>query len=405
MSEEESLLTNLCTICHIQPPKYRCPRCSTRTCSLPCTRRHKLWSQCTGIRDPAAYLRRSDLATESAFDRDFNFITGIERRLERADREAENRGVQTDVRVNRVRDAAAVGLEHEDVVVNDGGGKRKRGAGMGQGLVSGGNEGGFVKGEMGFLKRAKGAGVRVVQAPRGMSRAKLNGSKWHQKQKCLQWTVEWVEEDGKKRMNSVETSTIAEAYDRAFPLSREEKELKRARYQMSIQENGQALETTLEAGLSETEPQSTVSEPSNGQSTAQQDCPPSEKDTTPHRNVYFYLHRPRTTAKLPVLSPVAAATTLTNALRGRVVLEFPTIYVLRDPLDEQGSEEESKFILEKDYLRTHQDTEPEVEEASNTDTGPPFSTVEIPDVDEEKVLEVLQKDLLGTAPAGTSQII
>jgi hypothetical protein len=148
---------------HINPPKYRCPRCSTRTCSLPCTRRHKLWSECSGVRDPAAYLKRKELTTEAAFDRDFNFITGIERSLERAEREVDNRGIdlaggaQTD-------DASSQGVQHQAS-----GRKRKH---PNQGLA---------KGEAGFLRGAEAAGVKVLRAPKGMSRNKQNGSRMHPK--------------------------------------------------------------------------------------------------------------------------------------------------------------------------------------------------------------------------------
>lgn len=153
------------TYSHINPPKYRCPRCSTRTCSLPCTRRHKLWSQCNGVRDPGAYLKRSELVTPAAFDRDFNFISGIERSLERAERDAENRGID-------LAPATADGSEAapgEQAQNQNVGQKRKH---PGQGLV---------KGEAGFLRGAEAGEVRVVRAPRGMSRNKANGSRWNPK--------------------------------------------------------------------------------------------------------------------------------------------------------------------------------------------------------------------------------
>ena len=81
---------------HETPPKYRCPRCSTRTCSLTCTKRHKKWAQCSGVRDPAAYIKRNDLETPKGIDHDFNFLTGIERTLERAERDVLSRGVVRD---------------------------------------------------------------------------------------------------------------------------------------------------------------------------------------------------------------------------------------------------------------------------------------------------------------------
>lgn len=73
--------------------------------------------------------------------------------MERAGRDAENRGV---------RDAGP-----ED------GRKRRR-------VAAPGAEG-LLKGEAPFLKAADDAGVRVVRAPRGMSRSKGNLSRWFAK--------------------------------------------------------------------------------------------------------------------------------------------------------------------------------------------------------------------------------
>lgn len=215
-------------------------------------------------------------------------------------------------------------------------------------------------------------------------------------------------------MNCTETITIAEAYDRAFPLPKEE----RQRYQEAEQEAAQepALDekkadpSRNEPSASDTVPKQTTTEPADNEpTTSQQDTTPQRAETQPtsHRDVYFYLHRPRTATKQPVLIPLVPNTTLTAALHDRVVLEFPTVYILKAPLNDEHeqTEEGSKFILEKEYLRTHQNTNTELDEeaAADTDAQPVFGTgaVDIPDVDEGKMLEVLQKDLLGrgTAPA------
>ena len=82
----EPLLSSLCRICHTNPPKYRCPRCSSQTCSLTCSKRHKLWSDCNGVRDPTVYKPRHELATPAGIDHDYNFISSIERGIERTDR-------------------------------------------------------------------------------------------------------------------------------------------------------------------------------------------------------------------------------------------------------------------------------------------------------------------------------
>jgi hypothetical protein len=74
-------------------PKYRCPGCSSRTCSLPCYKRHQQRSQCTGKRDPTKYVKKSHLATPAGLDHDFNFLTSIERGLEKAERKVNGEGL------------------------------------------------------------------------------------------------------------------------------------------------------------------------------------------------------------------------------------------------------------------------------------------------------------------------
>lgn len=65
--------------------KYRCPGCSARTCSLPCYKRHQQWAQCSGQRDPTKFVKKSQLVTPAGIDHDFNFLTKIERDIEKAE--------------------------------------------------------------------------------------------------------------------------------------------------------------------------------------------------------------------------------------------------------------------------------------------------------------------------------
>jgi len=213
-------------------------------------------------------------------------------------------------------------------------------------------------------------------------------------------------------VNCIETVTIAEAYDRAFPLPKEERQVRNQEAaQEAVQDEKKAEPTQSEPSASDTipEPATATTEPADNEpTTTQQNTTPQATETqpTPHRNVYLYLHHPRTATKQPVLIPLVPNATLTTALHDRVVLEFPTVYILQAPLtDEHEQTEGSKYILEKEYLRTHQNTSTELEDGTSEDTDaqPVFGTgaVDIPDVDEGKMLEVLEKDLLsrGTAPA------
>ncbi|KAJ5101975.1 polyketide synthase, partial [Penicillium alfredii] len=412
MDNGDPLLSELCTICHVNPPKYRCPRCSTRTCSLPCTRRHKLWSQCSGVRDPAAYLRRNELASESAFDRDFNFITGIERSLERADRDSENRGIEL-ARGSTLDTAegegaspgADSGVQGSSVVA---GRKRKH------------PHQGLVKGEAGFLRGAEAGGVRVVRAPRGMSRNKMNHSRWHPKHKCLSWTVEWISADGVKTpRNTLETCPVAEAYDRAFPPPRQSKSASDPEKEEKVdseqsesvsQSHKQtpvpdtpAPSTTTEKPTETNPPQTSGSEAA----LATEEEKPVDSTIKPHRDHYFYLHRPRTMSKKLVLVPLPPLESVVAVLRNRTVLEFPTIYVLPEsPQTLLAEKDTSRFVLEEEYLRTAgpEETSADTVEAAQESTGPdnddtaPDQSVYLQNVDENKVMEVLKQDLFEPIP-------
>ena len=129
------VLTN-CYSSHVKPYKYRCPRCSALTCSLPCIKRHKQWAQCNGLRDPTVYVKQKDLATPKGIDHDYNYLTSIERELDHAEREATSRGV--------------VLAETSDRKTNK------------------------KKGEASLEAAFEKCGAVVIKAPKGMSRSKQN---------------------------------------------------------------------------------------------------------------------------------------------------------------------------------------------------------------------------------------
>lgn len=79
------LLTTLCPICYKSPPKYRCPRCSIRTCSVECSKTHKTRASCSGIRDPAKYIPKSEMKS-STIDMDFSFLKRVQKAREVPDR-------------------------------------------------------------------------------------------------------------------------------------------------------------------------------------------------------------------------------------------------------------------------------------------------------------------------------
>lgn len=162
----------------------------------------------------------------------------------------------------------------------------------------------------------------------------LNNRLTGDRHKCLNWSVEWIvpSVDQKLVRPCLETTPLKEAYDRIFPIPKSDLD--------NIPTDEQQ---PLAEGINE--------------------------DTISHRNVYFYLHRHLAATISIVLIPLQPSATLRDILRGKSVLEFPTIYILNDDLRRQGGDTKASdtnsltstttnkrnFVLEEVYLKDHPD--------------------------------------------------
>jgi len=114
----------------------------------------------------------------------------------------------------------------------------------------------------------------------------------------------------------------------------------------------------------------------------------------------FFLHRPRTSSSRPVLIPLDGTSLLRDCLRGKTVLEFPTIYVFPDPIPSSMSDD---FILEEEYVKQEEEERKELEEAMRK-VGPEELRAmqeaearenDAGELDGERILDVLKRDLGG----------
>ncbi|KAK6000934.1 hypothetical protein QM012_003017 [Aureobasidium pullulans] len=409
MADSSTPLTALCSICHSAPPKYTCPRDAVRTCSLACSQSHKRRAACSGIRDPAAYVSKSSLQTAGGIDRDYNFLSGLERNISRADQETSERGVALDgkgkpVFQKRWHDNGALG------------------------------------------KYLREHGIVVHKAPIGMARQKANQTRFIQKSKRIVWSVEWVVE-GEKRVAEVDESrTLEEAY-KELMLEKERENKKRKRTQedagaklqkQKVQsEKADAEEsktqfeedaTTRIEPATETE-RPTIDDipiaPSADSTTAEdasQEQPRSiELAHSVPETTHFYLHKPHTSSTSTVLIPLDPTITLTTALHQKHVLEFPTIYAFtsastsKPDLETQSTKdtlkaaEEAADILPQGFITVQQYNEqrsaedkellglmesiPEGQRKIALDGGIFGGSEEKEEkVDEKQILEVLQRD-------------
>ena len=357
------------------------------------------------------YIKRSDLATPSGIDRDYNYLTSIEREFDRAEKEATSRGVL---------------LEPEE--------KRD----------------GPAKGEANLKAALEKCGAIVARAPKGMSRSKANTTRWLKGSQCLQWTVEWVHSDGRKEFGECfDNVPIIEAYgmlegtpDSLRPLKRKRTDRQpgegKKRNKASTNSEKRRLQQDTgfaEAALaSETNGSVQVHGQENPQKSRQEDkemeltpghnaekletptntdFDTNKESTNSHANdtnghisppslrppptLSFYLHTPSLPSRHPVLAPLSHDAMLNVALRNRLVLEFPTIYIFDQPPEQQLPD---GFISEKDFytmarkeLIKEIDEGEIVEDASSTAMGQDRDGFEVEKMDEGKLLEVLGKDL------------
>ncbi|KAM0717256.1 hypothetical protein Q7P37_007108 [Cladosporium fusiforme] len=365
MSDKPQSLAELCSICYTEKPKYRCPGCKTQTCSLPCYKRHQQRASCNGKRDPAAYLKRSEWATPSGIDRDYNYLKSVERHVDRTGEDVRERGIST--------------------------GQPGRGGERGSASNKKVSKA-WVPGSA-LQKYLSENDIRVEKVPSGMSRQKTNLTRVTHKGNVM-WTVEWMQGDGRKSVDdeNAEGRQIRELWgDIMAKRLNAEKGKKRKREaekptqskasaqdpkQQVVDEavDGQSQPTdAAEAPAIQTEASSSTpkdeaqdersDQPIQDESNvddAQTDSEAldqkpeqlEESKDGPEQNTpeHFYLLKPFTATKSKVLIPIDASAKLTDCLKTQSVLEYPTIYVLPE-----GPESlPVGFQLEDDYTKAAQ---------------------------------------------------
>ncbi|KAF3034998.1 hypothetical protein E8E12_003908 [Didymella heteroderae] len=322
-------------------------------------------------------MKKSELATPAGIDHDYNFLSGIERDLEMADKSVAERGL--------------------DIGLN-------------------GRPNGNQSQKMDWQFSA--AGVKVIRAPKGMSRAKEN--KTHRSKsgnKNIIWTVEWI---GTDKSRTLTQSSAAEPIYRIHPLfeSPTSKKKRKRETEATLTSNPEAVQDTAELStirVASSEINSHVKAPEKAplvlelQAESQQDAPSIESPTSqpdapssgaPTVDRYiFYLLRPRTSSSRRVLIPLTSTDTLGDALRGQTVEEFPTLYYFSAAtpdlppefmLDEQYRKEEGE--QQREFEELLRDVDPEILKRLKDD-GTKSKVDE--EVDSKRILDVLKQDLGG----------
>lgn len=145
-----------CEVCGEHESKYKCPKCSKATCCLKCVKEHKLKDSCAGtLEEPLDYVPRDQIQAADN-EEDGNIL------------------VQRDFNyLSRMKRKIAV--QSEDAMS-----KHRR--------VVQGTRGAYKESTTSVIRR----GVRCLLLPKGMHRSLSNKSKWDKPLDMFVWTVEWI---------------------------------------------------------------------------------------------------------------------------------------------------------------------------------------------------------------------
>ncbi|KAH6851164.1 hypothetical protein B0I37DRAFT_353537 [Chaetomium sp. MPI-CAGE-AT-0009] len=372
----ETVLSALCSICHTEPPKYKCPRCNARTCSLPCIQKHKARADCDGVRNPRAFMPLNQLKTAAGIDHDYNFLSSIERARERTEKnviEARQLLSEKELRPqnqDKVFQKVWYGDELRHVPAQSQPYRKHGRPQEAPALIEG-----FDKH---IRRRLRYLDIEATIMPKGMARQKDNKTSWNRRTQSINWQVEWLvyrgsdlgfpgQKDDQQPLRILHKTLEGTPFHTALATA-----LDWHRGQLDRQSHGQPDPDETD---NETDPDERSSPPppkkrktlypSNANSKKQQpqhqhQSPTQDPSTSawpaaPHTSQYpftsawsrtttrphvdrtleeelltwdFYLVSTAPVRAAKTLVPLGAAENLTGVLAGRTVLEFPTVVAM-----------------------------------------------------------------------------
>lgn len=191
----------LCSVCFDHEFKYKCPKCSVRTCSLECNKRHKVQNDCDGKIDNTKFIPKKELSDSTLhLNRDYNFLMKLNRDItvNKTDlrTNAKNMFKRTNNSYNRNRNNKRLKVPDDPrlPIVQE-----------------------IYPNPQTMIKREN---VLVILLPDGMSRAVSNKTGYDKKLQNFTWTIQWIFEgkDLKKDFISYRINENLSLID-AFPLN------------------------------------------------------------------------------------------------------------------------------------------------------------------------------------------
>ena len=162
----------LCGVCGIKEFKYKCPRCLEQTCSLECSKKHKVRDKCSGqTHDPKEYVSSETLKQaddekherNAYVQRDYNYLTQLKRmvQVQKMDARMKNKRVLGPARASGNLKRRRYDVDEDDRDIME-------------------------------CQRIIRRGVNCLMLPKGMQRSSQNRSKWDKTMDLFVWSVEWI---------------------------------------------------------------------------------------------------------------------------------------------------------------------------------------------------------------------
>ncbi|KAG0063733.1 Box C/D snoRNA protein 1 [Linnemannia elongata] len=309
-----------CEVCGTVAAKYKCPGCFCQTCSLACSKQHKLDTTCSGVRSRTHFVERKQY-TEHDMMSDYNFLEEVGRKVDNAARENIKLEAGSGTPSNRKKIFGPNGVvtvggnnrrdrqnnnrnrnqqqddEEEDTTAA---GLAKKAA---RDLERLGAEGSGSYRDKQLILQAKKRGTHLIMMADGLKKRKENHTNWKEKLGKLNWTIEWL-----------------------FPEIDSTKRILEHRNDDSM-----TLRSLLTATLSKEENKEVAAK--------------YAIDTLDQCRLYFVI--PLRHANQPALYPLSMSASLQEALKFKKVLECPTILVL-GPGTSSSSVSETPAASEQD---------------------------------------------------------
>ncbi|GJJ70223.1 zinc finger HIT domain-containing protein 3 [Entomortierella parvispora] len=349
-SEEDAISTSdsivQCEVCGVKAAKYKCPGCFCQTCSLQCSKQHKLDTTCSGVRSKTHFVGRSQYSEQDMMS-DYNFLEEVGRTVDNAAREnvkldSANPNRKKVLGANNNKNRNSRNRNNNAAAVTE---ETSASSSAAQELEKLGSEGSGSYRDKQQILHAKKRGIHLIMMAEGLKKRKENNSHWRDKPNRFIWTLEWIFPE------------IASAPPRRI-LEHKNEEAK-------------TLQELLTGAISKDENKDLADK--------------YPVDSLSQCRLYYII--PLRHANQPALYPLKSEDSLQDSLKFKKVLEYPSILVLGPSSSESDAVDPilSKYTIEEPLTAwppkpTAADT---LAETRNNNGKRPIETATAEDEDQE----------------------